>query len=162
MQFLTQSVLAQAPTKAPNRVLEPSVDDMLYPKRPVVALAFVVVASLATSPAVQAAAPVSTAPTGAVVGHVIVCDDANSGAEHPDANVKVVAVGTSISAQTDDQGAFTLSGIPAEDDAAVAVVDAAGNKGPQRTDVPVWGGQVLDIGDLVVGASIFGCGPDGD
>jgi hypothetical protein len=135
---------------------------MLNHTRPAPGLVFVLAAILAAMPAAaQAAAPVSTAPTGAVIGHVMVCDDPNSGAEHPDANTEVVAVGTSLSAQTDDQGAFSLNGLPVESDAAIAVVDAAGNKGPQRTNVPIWGGQVLDIGDLVVGASVFGCGPDG-
>jgi hypothetical protein len=135
---------------------------MLNLKRPVFGLAVVVLALVAALPAAaQAAAPVSTAPTGAVVGHVIVCDDPNTGAEHPDANTELIAVGTSLTAQTDDQGAFTLNGLPADTNAAVAVVDMAGNKGPQRTSIPIWGGQVLDIGDLVVGASVFGCGPDG-
>jgi hypothetical protein len=134
---------------------------MLNVKRPAFGLVLGILAMLASMPAAaRVAPPVSTAPTGTVVGHVMVCDDPNTGAEHPDAYTEVIAVGTSLSAQTDDQGAFSLNGLPVDLDADIAVVDLAGNKGPQRTNVPILGGQVLDIGDLVVGASVFGCGPD--
>lgn len=132
---------------------------MLYPKRPALALAFVIASSLASTP-VQAASPTTTAPTGSVVGHVMVCEDPNAGGDHPEAGVVVAALGTSETTMTDNTGAFTLSGIPVQSSADIAVIHADGSTGPDRAGVPIWGGQTLDIGDLMVGATIFGCGPD--
>jgi hypothetical protein len=124
-------------------------------------------AAVATVPATAGAAPttetgaasVASEPvsgTATVVGEVASC---RSGAEASAPGIAVQAVGTSVAAQTDDQGTFSLTGVPAP---GVYTIMASGSGATSdRSYVPVAPGQTIDVGTLDLGAGIYGCGAQG-
>jgi hypothetical protein len=96
------------------------------------------------------------ATSGSLVGHVLVC---TVGSERPADDVLVRVHDTDISARTDPGGEFMLSGVPAP---AIVTIDAGdnGSGGPQaeRFGVPTEPGQLVDVGDVLIGGSpLAGC-----
>ena len=114
--------------------------------------------SLSASPA--SAAVQNHGAVGIVVGHVLACVDDTTGQENPAVNVTVAAVGSSAMTETGADGSFTLNDVPVQLTADIAVMGADGQPVAQRPNVPIWPSQTLDIGDLVINASLFGCGAD--
>ena len=91
---------------------------------------------------------------GIVVGIVANCVN---DVEQPVQGATVNAVGSSLSAVTDQNGQFALGLAPGT--YTINVASAAGNG--SRPNVPVDGGALLDVGTTDVGAAaITGCGPE--
>ncbi|HEY1297106.1 MAG TPA: carboxypeptidase regulatory-like domain-containing protein [Chloroflexota bacterium] len=92
---------------------------------------------------------------GTVVGSVSNCQN---GAQQPASLVIVQASGTTASTQTDEDGAFLLTEVPAPGTYTISVSDAGATAARQY--VPVAPGETIDVGTLELGASLMGCGDD--
>jgi hypothetical protein len=94
---------------------------------------------------------------GTVVGAVTNC---SNGAEQPASLVTVQADGTTASVETDEQGGFSLTQVPAPGTYSISVKDN-GNTAT-RMYVPVAPGETIDVGILELGAPPTGCGDEDD
>jgi hypothetical protein len=92
---------------------------------------------------------------GTVVGAVTTC---TNGAEQPASLVIVQADGTRASVQTDEDGAFALTEIPAPGTYTISVTNSGSTA--TRLYVPVAPGETIDIGTLELGAQATGCGDE--
>jgi len=72
--------------------------------------------------------------------------------------VTVQASGTNVSGETDEDGAFALTEIPAPGTYTISVSDGGGTAARQY--VPVAPGETIDVGTLEIGASLMGCGDE--
>jgi hypothetical protein len=90
---------------------------------------------------------------GTVVGSVSNCQN---GALQPAILVTVQAAGTQASAETDEDGAFELSELPAPGTYTISVSDNGATA--NRLYVPVAPGEIIDVGTLELGAGVMGCG----
>jgi hypothetical protein len=92
---------------------------------------------------------------GTVVGAVTTC---SNGAEQPASLVVVQVDGTQASAETDEDGAFALTEVPAPGTYTISVSDSGSTA--TRLFVPVAPGETIDIGTLELGAQATGCGDE--
>jgi hypothetical protein len=92
---------------------------------------------------------------GTVVGAVTTCAN---GAEQPASLVIVQVDGTQASAQTDEDGAFALTEVPAPGTYSISVSESGSTA--TRLYVPVAPGETIDIGTLELGAQATGCGDE--
>ncbi len=92
---------------------------------------------------------------GTVIGAVTNC---SNGAEQPASLVTVEADGTEASVETNEDGGFALTQVPAPGTYSISVTDS-GNTAT-RMYVPVAPGETIDVGTLELGASAIGCGDE--
>jgi hypothetical protein len=116
-------------------------------------------ATLTAGQQVQPPHPVVASPStlfATVVGSVSSCQN---GVEQPLTQATVQVQGTSATGQSNQDGAFSIGGIPAPGTYTVTVSDS-GNTAT-RQYVPVAPGETIDIGVLQLGADLsLGCGDE--
>lgn len=93
--------------------------------------------------------------SGTIVGAVTTC---SNGAEQPASLVTVQADGTHASVETDEDGAFALTEVPAPGMYTISVSDSGSSA--SRLYVPVAPGETIDIGTLELGTQATGCGDE--
>jgi hypothetical protein len=113
--------------------------------------------------ALAGAAPagLAQAATGSLVGHVLMC---RVGSQTPATDILVRVRDTNINTRTDASGAFTLTDVPAP---AIVTIDAGddGSGAPlaARFGVPTAPGELVDMGDVLIGGSpLAGCDDQDD